>query len=155
MKTGKSILTIGILLGTALLTYGQDLSPKEIIRKTDEKFNGEKTSTSIMAMTIVRPTWERTIEFKNWTSGRDYALTLIVGFQFHISCCLFRKDCPLSLAGEVIRVRAYSLPLVQFLNSMVRSHVGLTMVMAMMLVLVFSPLNFSSALRMISLGDRS
>jgi outer membrane lipoprotein-sorting protein len=30
-----------------------------------------------MAMTIVRPTWERTIEFRNWTSGRDYALTLI------------------------------------------------------------------------------
>jgi outer membrane lipoprotein-sorting protein len=77
MKTGKSILTIGILLGTALLTYGQNLSPKEIIRKADEKFNGELTSTSIMAMTIVRPTWERTIEFKNWTSGREYALTLI------------------------------------------------------------------------------
>ena len=77
MKTGKSILTIGILLGTALLTYGQDLTPKEIIRKADEKFNGELTSTSIMAMTIVRPTWERTIEFKNWTSGREYALTLI------------------------------------------------------------------------------
>ena len=77
MKTGKSILTIGILLGTALLTYGQDLSPKEIIRKADEKFNGEKTSTAIMAMTIVRPTWERTIEFKNWTSGREYSLTLI------------------------------------------------------------------------------
>jgi len=77
MKTGKSILTIGILLGTALLTYGQDLSPKEIIRKADEKFNGELTSTSIMAMTIVRPTWERTIEFKSWTSGRESALTLI------------------------------------------------------------------------------
>jgi outer membrane lipoprotein-sorting protein len=77
MKTGKSILTIGILLGTALLTYGQNLSPKEIIRKADEKFNGELTSTSIMAMTIVRPTWERTIEFKNWTGGREYALTLI------------------------------------------------------------------------------
>ncbi len=30
-----------------------------------------------MAMTIVRPTWERTIEFKNWTSGKEYALTLI------------------------------------------------------------------------------
>jgi outer membrane lipoprotein-sorting protein len=77
MKTVKSILTIGILLSTALLTYGQDLSPKEIIRKADEKFNGEKTSTTIMAMTIVRPTWERTIEFKNWTSGREYSLTLI------------------------------------------------------------------------------
>jgi outer membrane lipoprotein-sorting protein len=30
-----------------------------------------------MSMTIVRPTWDRTFEFKNWTSGRDYALTLI------------------------------------------------------------------------------
>ena len=56
---------------------GQDISPKEIVRKADEKFNGEKTSTAVMAMTIVRPTWERTIEFKNWTSGREYALTLI------------------------------------------------------------------------------
>ena len=56
---------------------GQDISPKEIVRIADEKFNGEKTSIAVMAMTIVRPTWERTIEFKNWTSGREYALTLI------------------------------------------------------------------------------
>ena len=55
----------------------QQPDPKEIIRTADEKFNGEKTSISTMSMTIVRPTWERTIEFKNWTSGRDYALTLI------------------------------------------------------------------------------
>jgi outer membrane lipoprotein-sorting protein len=61
----------------AITVFGQGLSPKEIIRKADDKFNGEKTSTGIMAMTIVRPTWERTIEFRNWTSGRDYALTLI------------------------------------------------------------------------------
>jgi len=77
MKTVKSFLTICLFLGSALLASGQDLSPKDIIRKADEKFNGELTSTSIMAMTIVRPTWERTIEFKNWTSGREYALTLI------------------------------------------------------------------------------
>jgi outer membrane lipoprotein-sorting protein len=77
MKTVKSILTICLFLGSTLLASGQDISPKEIVRKADEKFNGEKTSTSIMAMTIVRPTWERTIEFKNWTSGREYALTLI------------------------------------------------------------------------------
>jgi len=74
----RSLLAVAILLlHPALLVPGQDLSPREIIRKADEKFNGEKTSTSMMAMTIVRPTWERTIEFKNWTSGRDYALTLI------------------------------------------------------------------------------
>ena len=77
MKT-KSILFILILLSGSLFPIlGQDLSPKEIIRKADEKFNGEKTSTGIMSMTIVRPTWERTIEMKNWTSGREYALTLI------------------------------------------------------------------------------
>jgi len=77
MKTRKTILSFFFLLSPALLVMGQDLSPKEIIRKADEKFNGEKTSTSLMAMTIVRPSWERTIEFKNWTSGREYALTLI------------------------------------------------------------------------------
>lgn len=77
MKTRKSMLALLFLMIPAQLVLGQDLSPKEIIRKADEKFNGEKTSTSIMAMTIVRPTWERTIEFKNWTSGREYSLTLI------------------------------------------------------------------------------
>ena len=77
MKIRKSILSISLVLGSALMILAQDLSPKEIILKADEKFNGEQTSTSIMAMTIVRPTWERTIEFKNWTSDREYALTLI------------------------------------------------------------------------------
>jgi outer membrane lipoprotein-sorting protein len=77
MKTRNLILSIFILIASVSLVPGQDLSPKDIIRKADERFNGEKTSTSIMSMTIVRPTWERTIEFKNWTSGRDYALTLI------------------------------------------------------------------------------
>ena len=77
MKTRNLILSLTLLMGTTLLAMGQDLSPKEIIRKADEKFNGEKTSSGLMAMTIVRPTWERTIEFKNWSSGREHALTLI------------------------------------------------------------------------------
>jgi outer membrane lipoprotein-sorting protein len=77
MKTRKLILSTILILALSPSVMGQGISAKEIIRKADEKFNGEKTSTSIMAMTIVRPTWERTIEFKNWTSGRDYALTLI------------------------------------------------------------------------------
>jgi len=49
----------------------------DIIKKADEKWNGEKSSESYMVMTIVRPTWERTIEFKNWTKGKDNTLTLI------------------------------------------------------------------------------
>ena len=75
----KTTVILSILLAGAITCLsGQNLSPKEIIRTADERFNGEKTSTSIMAMTIVRPTWQRTIEFKNWTSGREYALTLIM-----------------------------------------------------------------------------
>lgn len=77
MKNQKILFAICIFLGSSLYTLGQDLSPKEIVRKADEKFNGEKTSISTMAMTIIRPTWERTIEFRNWTSGKQYALTLI------------------------------------------------------------------------------
>ena len=77
MKTRKLILSTILIMALNPSVMGQGISAKEIIQKADEKFNGEKTSTSIMAMTIVRPTWERTIEFKNWTSGRDYALTLI------------------------------------------------------------------------------
>ncbi len=77
MKTRTFRHTLILLSAMTLPMLGQDISPKEIVRIADEKFNGEKTSIAVMAMTIVRPTWERTIEFKNWTSGREYALTLI------------------------------------------------------------------------------
>ena len=55
----------------------QELSAADIIRKADDKFNGEKSGYSVMSMTIIRPTWQRTVEFKSWTLGKDYALTLI------------------------------------------------------------------------------
>ena len=45
--------------------------------KADEKFNGEKSSVTTMSMTIIRPTWQRTVAFRNWTMGRDYVMTLI------------------------------------------------------------------------------
>jgi outer membrane lipoprotein-sorting protein len=50
---------------------------RNIIKKADEKLQGEETSQSTMTMTIVRPSWERVITFKNWTKGRDYTLALI------------------------------------------------------------------------------
>ena len=56
---------------------GQTLTATEIVRKADEKFNGEKSSYSAMSMTIVRPAWQRTIEIKSWSLGRDFALALI------------------------------------------------------------------------------
>jgi outer membrane lipoprotein-sorting protein len=56
---------------------GQALTATDIVRKADEKFNGEKSSYSVMSMTIVRPAWQRTIEIKSWSFGRDFALALI------------------------------------------------------------------------------
>ena len=71
-----------LLLGLCQLPCdlkAQEFSATDIVRKADEKFNGEKSSYSVMSMTIVRPSWTRTIDFKSWALGRDYALTLITG----------------------------------------------------------------------------
>jgi len=63
-------------LGSNILV-AQEISATDIVRKADEKFNGEKSSYCVMSMTIIRPAWQRTIEFKSWSLGRDFALTLI------------------------------------------------------------------------------
>lgn len=66
------------LLFIPLLAYGQgELTATEIIKKADDKFNGEESGISVMSMTIVRPTWERTVVFKGWNKGTENSLTLI------------------------------------------------------------------------------
>jgi outer membrane lipoprotein-sorting protein len=77
---GNRCAIIIVFLVHAFCTNGlpaQDLSATQIVRKADEKFNGEKSSYSAMAMTIIRPSWRRTIEFKSWTLEKDYALALV------------------------------------------------------------------------------
>ncbi len=76
-KLLKTLFFSGYLISTFMVLSAQGLTAAEIIKKADEKFNGEKSSMMVMSMTIIRPTWQRTVEFKNWTMGRDYALTLI------------------------------------------------------------------------------
>ena len=73
----RLLLLVMILFGSKLNLKAQTMSATDIIRKADEKFNGEKSSIMVMSMTIIRPTWQRTVEFKNWALGRDFALTLI------------------------------------------------------------------------------
>jgi outer membrane lipoprotein-sorting protein len=68
------VLSVIILFGAGYVN-AQDAA--EIIRKADDKWNGEQSSESQMTMTIIRPDWERTIGFKNWTKGKDMAMTLI------------------------------------------------------------------------------
>ncbi|HDJ33504.1 MAG TPA: outer membrane lipoprotein-sorting protein [Bacteroidetes bacterium] len=76
-RSGKTILVV--LLAQVIFTTAFGQSAREIVQKAYEKFTGEESSYSIMTMTIVRPTWERTVTFKSWTKGKDYALTLITG----------------------------------------------------------------------------
>ena len=77
MKHLKSALLALVLLLSSLALAAQDADPRTIIKTADEKYNGETSGISTMSMTIVRPTWERPLEFKSWTSGKEYALTLI------------------------------------------------------------------------------
>jgi outer membrane lipoprotein-sorting protein len=75
-KFNISVILICITGGSQFLS-GQSLSATDIVRKADDKFNGEKSSTMTMSMTIIRPSWQRTVEFKNWSLGKNYAMTLI------------------------------------------------------------------------------
>ncbi len=77
MKKNVFILVSLLVFSGSCPVLAQQLSAKDIIRKAYEKFNGEKSGYMVMSMTIIRPTWQRTVEFKNWSMGSDYALTLI------------------------------------------------------------------------------
>ncbi len=72
MKKTSFIVAIAFM---AAALSAQDA--REIVKKADDKMQGEETSQSTMTMTIVRPTWQRVITFKSWTKGRDYSLALI------------------------------------------------------------------------------
>jgi len=73
----KKCFFLSFLLCNNIILSAQVISATDIVRKADEKFNGEKSSIMVMSMTIIRTTWQRTVEFKNWSLGRDNALTLI------------------------------------------------------------------------------
>jgi outer membrane lipoprotein-sorting protein len=80
MKSRVGVIFILLSQGFSLNTlFAQNLSATDIVRKTDEKFKGEMSGYSVMTMTIIRPAWQRTVEFKSWSMDDDYALTLITG----------------------------------------------------------------------------
>jgi outer membrane lipoprotein-sorting protein len=56
--------------------FSQQPIAKEIVRKAYDRMQG-KSNESVMSMTIVRPTWKRTISFKSWAKGNDYSLAII------------------------------------------------------------------------------
>lgn len=78
MKTRWILFILLLIRGSGMnVLLAQPLSATDIVRKADEKLNGEKSSYSVMSMTIIRPGWQRKIELKNWTLGKEYALAVI------------------------------------------------------------------------------
>jgi outer membrane lipoprotein-sorting protein len=71
------IKTISLSVLNIFALHSQVPDATEIVRKADEKFKGEMTGYSVMSMTIIRPSWQRTVEFKSWAMENKYALTLI------------------------------------------------------------------------------
>jgi outer membrane lipoprotein-sorting protein len=74
MKRKLVLSGLFLFMGISAL-FSQDA--REIIKKADEKMQGEETSYSTMTMKIIRPAWERDVTFKSWTKGRDYSLALV------------------------------------------------------------------------------
>lgn len=73
-KTKFLLLLAGLMLFPVI--NAQDLTGLDIIKKADQKMQGE-SNISIFTITIVRPTWTRTISVKTWGKGRDYSMALV------------------------------------------------------------------------------
>lgn len=63
-------------LSSLSTTFSQELNAKEIVKKANDKVNGE-SSQGTMKMTIVRPDWSREVTMKSWSKGLDFYLIYI------------------------------------------------------------------------------
>jgi outer membrane lipoprotein-sorting protein len=72
----KLIKTLVFLFVSVLSANSQQQSAKDIVKKAYDLMQGE-TNESMMTMTIVRPTWQRSISFHTWAKGNDYSLALV------------------------------------------------------------------------------
>jgi outer membrane lipoprotein-sorting protein len=71
----KTLITLILILYPLSFITAQDASA--IVKRANDKINGEESSYSEMKMTIIRPEWQRALELKNWTKGTENALSLI------------------------------------------------------------------------------
>ncbi len=73
--TAKRLLS-SLLLSLVLLSpvFAQDAL--EIVKKMDDNMRGDY-ATQEMTMTIVRPSWKRSVSMKAWANGQKYSMILI------------------------------------------------------------------------------
>lgn len=70
----RKLISLFIILAISYSVQAQ--SALDIIKKMDENFRGT-TSTAEITMTIIRPSWERSVSMKTWSKGLDYTMILI------------------------------------------------------------------------------
>ena len=73
MKIVKNLLSLFLFVTTVTAQE----SARDIIKKSDDLMRG-KTHTGKYTMTIIRPDWQRSTEFKFWSEGTDKAFILIL-----------------------------------------------------------------------------
>jgi outer membrane lipoprotein-sorting protein len=76
MRTLRILLIAQLWIPGFSLVSGQQPNAKEIVKKAYTLMQGQ-TNENTMSMTIVRPTWQRTISFKSWAKGSDYSLAIV------------------------------------------------------------------------------
>ena len=73
--TKLKLVLVSILMSTSIIA--QDVDPKDIIRKAEEKTRGVKSSFAEMTITTVRKKWSREMSMKSWSKGQDFSMILI------------------------------------------------------------------------------
>lgn len=76
MMFAKVLFKYFLFLSIALVHLFQQPDAKEIVKKTDEKFRGVKSSYGEIPITIMRSTWSREMSIKRWTISDKYAMVL-------------------------------------------------------------------------------
>jgi outer membrane lipoprotein-sorting protein len=76
MKLFLNIIILSLLLVTAINSYAQELTAMEIVKRANDKANGN-SSQGTMKMTIERPDWSREVTMKSWSKGTEYYLIYI------------------------------------------------------------------------------
>ncbi len=69
-------LLLFFIMGISSMIAQNNLTAKEIVKKSDEKLRGE-SNIAELKMTIVRPSWQREMTLKSWSLGSDYSLILV------------------------------------------------------------------------------
>ncbi|MNX81959.1 hypothetical protein D3C86_1136680 [compost metagenome] len=103
---------------------------------------------------MTRSSFVKSVPIQLWViiEGGSLMLRSRAGIQFHTSFFRFRNTIPLSLAGDVIRIIARSIPFDQVLHCISRLHVGRIVLITISACMVV-PRIFSSAFLTISFAS--